>query len=377
MAWLFLGLIALPFAAAAYAGFQWLWPRLLEPVPERIAPEEAPPRRRRVGWRLSSRQNTVARGAAAAAVLTVIALAVNRWPSVVKPGAASVAPAAEVQLPPPIPLKVQTRFGSDGAGQGQPHDPRDIAVDPAGNVYVADTGNKRIVKFKPDGSFAAEWSTSRKGALAEPSALALAKDGLIVDDSESAQLHKYDFNGEPQPTFEHDLGLSHPRGLAVGPDGIIYVGDTANDRIMKVGPDGTPLGAFDTKGAKLEQPTGIAVDQQGSVYSIEPAASRIQQFAADGTLQAHLFLPPAVTVFPPRGLILLGGQLAVSLPDQNELLTYKPSGEPQTTFVPQPDPAAPNPLRPLGLASTPDQALVWVVWNTSSTVTELAWPLPG
>jgi len=201
-------------------------------------------------------------------------------------------------------------------------------------------------------------------------AVAVDKEGIVVDDSEPGHLHKFDFAGKPVPGFERDLGLSHSRGIAAGPDGVIYAGDTANNRILKVAPDGAPLGAFDTKGTKLEQPTGVAVDEQGSIYSIEPAASRIQKFAPDGALQAHLYLPTAVTVFPPRAIWIPGRGLTVTLPDQNELLTYGPAGVPQATFAPE----APAPLRPLGLALAPDGQSVWVVWNNSATVTLLLWP---
>jgi len=198
----------------------------------------------------------------------------------------------------------------------------------------------------------------------------VAKDGIIVDDSEAAQLHKYDFDGKPVAGFEHDIGLSHPRGITVRPEGTIYVGDTANNRIFKVGPDGAPLGAFDTKGTKLEQPTGVAVDEQGSVYTIEPAASRIQKFAPDGALQAHLFLPVSVTVYPPRAVWMPGRGLAASLPDEHQIVTYNADGVPQATFIPE-GPAA---QKPMGLAVAPDRKSVWVVWNTGGTVTQLLWP---
>ncbi|HLQ34989.1 MAG TPA: NHL repeat-containing protein, partial [Chloroflexota bacterium] len=343
---------------------------LLELVPAALPGEAGTPATPRRGWRLSPAQQRYARGAAAVVVLGLVAVGVSRWPSAAPGGSSSVPKAVEVQLPPLIALKVQARFGSEGGGQGQLHDPRDVAVDPAGNIYVADTGNKRISKFKPDGSLAAGWSESAKGALVEPSSVAVALDGLIVDDSEAAQLHKYDFDGKPVPGFEHDLALSHPRGIAVAPNGTIYVGDTANNRILRVASEGAPLGAFDTKGVKLEQPTGVAVDEQGSIYSIEPAASRIQKFAADGTLQAHLYLPQAVTVYPPRGIWIPGRGLTVSLPEQNELLTYSDTGVPQATFAPE-GPAA---LRPLGLALAPDRRSVWVVWGATAGLTQLLWP---
>lgn len=367
-----LGVLALPLGAVLFVLAQVLGPRLLEPVPEMGARPAAPRRSgRRLG--LGPRQTGVLRAGGAVAVLALIAFGVSRWPSASGGGQSqsrSVAPAVEIQLPPPISLRTQVRAGADGTGEGQVHDPRDVAVDPAGNLYVADTGNKRVVKFKADGTFVTAWSTPAQGVVAEPSSIAVAKDGVILDDSEAGQLHKYDFDGKPIAGFEHDLAISHPRGIAVGPDGTIYVGDTANNRILKVGQDGAPRGDFDTKGAKLEQPTGVAVDDQGAVYSLEPAASRIQKFAADGTLQAHMYLPSAVTVYPPRAVWLPGKGLVVSLPDQNELLTYSPEGVPSATFAPE----APVPLRPLGIAAAPDRQSVWVLWNTSATLTQLLWP---
>jgi hypothetical protein len=315
--------------------------------------------------RLGRRQMAGVRAGAAVLVLALVAFGVSRWPQQAS-GPQAVPAAAEVQLPAPLPLKVETRLGAEGTGPAQLHDPRDIAVDPAGNVYVADTGNKRVLKFKPDGSPAGDWS----GPFAEPSSLAVVKDGLIVDDSETGHLLKFDLDGKLVGGFERELGLSHPRGIAAGPDGVIYAADTANNRILKVGLDGAPLGAFDTKGTKLEQPTGVAIDQQGSLYSVEPAASRIQKFAPDGALQAHLYLPSGVTVFPPRGIWIPGRGLTVSLPDRNELLTYGPAGIPEATFAPE----APAPLRPLGLALAPGGQSVWVVWNSTAAATLLLWP---
>jgi sugar lactone lactonase YvrE len=381
MGWLALGLIALPFAAAAYLAFERLAPRLLQPVPEPSVEGEyrgsgaaAQPRSRR--WPSASpRQLTALRVAAAVAALLVLVALLNR------PGANLAVPAAAPErsvpglpLPAPAPLSVQVRFGGDGPGAGQLHDPRDIAVDAAGNVYVADTGHRRVLKFRPDGSGAGLLTSSAEGAFAEPSSVAVTRDGLIVDDSDRAQLHKFDFSGQPIGSFDHDLGLAHPRGITVAPDGTIYVGDTANSRILKVAPDGSSLGAFNTKGAKLEQPTGVAIDEQGSVYSVEPAASRIQKFTADGTLQASFYLPPSVTVYPPRAAWIPGRGLVVSLPEQSELLEYGPAGTLQATFVPQPEATAPAPRRALGLAPAPDGASVWVVWNMSSDVTQLVWP---
>jgi tripartite motif-containing protein 71 len=47
-------------------------------------------------------------------------------------------------------MQLLTTWGSEGSGDGQFGEPGGIAVDGAGNVYVADTGNNRVQKFKQD-----------------------------------------------------------------------------------------------------------------------------------------------------------------------------------------------------------------------------------
>ena len=49
-------------------------------------------------------------------------------------------------------------WGSQGSGDGQFLSPTGIAVDDAGNMYVADAQNKRIQKFSASGAFVAKWT---------------------------------------------------------------------------------------------------------------------------------------------------------------------------------------------------------------------------
>ena len=52
-------------------------------------------------------------------------------------------------------------FGSPGAGDGQFNFPRRLAVDGAGNVFIADRNNNRIQKFTNDGTFVTTWGAER------------------------------------------------------------------------------------------------------------------------------------------------------------------------------------------------------------------------
>ena len=95
-------------------------------------------------------------------------------------------------------------IGSSGKTEGQLGAPNGIAVDRAGNIYVADAGKHHVQKLAPDGKFVAEWKGPERG-----------------------------FYG--------------PRRVAVGPDGSVYVVDQGHCRIAKFSPDGLALTSWESR----------------------------------------------------------------------------------------------------------------------------------
>jgi DNA-binding beta-propeller fold protein YncE len=167
-------------------------------------------------------------------------------------------------------------FGAKGSADGQFAEisegsvgtgPGGLAVDKTGNIYVADTWNHRIQKFDSEGHFLKTWGSFI--SLADP-ALANAPD--------------------------KDSRFYGPRGVAIGPDGNVYVTDTGNKRVLIFSPDGAfvskidsgmsptrvaPAYAFNQPG-ELNEPIGIAVDAQGNVYVADTGNRRIQKFDPSG-----------------------------------------------------------------------------------------------
>jgi DNA-binding beta-propeller fold protein YncE len=85
--------------------------------------------------------------------------------------------------------------------------------------------------------------------------------------------------------------FSNPRGIAIGPDGTIYITDTDNHRIQHLSQDGEVLnvwGSFgdvttsDAPGGTFNQPWGIEIAEDGAVYVADTWNHRIQKFTADG-----------------------------------------------------------------------------------------------
>ena len=135
---------------------------------------------------------------------------------------------------------------ADGTGSAARFDyPTGVAVDSAGNVYVADDGNDTIRKITPAGVV-----TTLAGM--------------------AGQVGSADGTGSA-------ARFAYPEGVAVDSAGNVYVADTGNDTIRKITPAGvvttlagTPgqAGSADVTGsaARFDDPTGVAVDSAGNVY---------------------------------------------------------------------------------------------------------------
>ena len=160
-------------------------------------------------------------------------------------------------------------FAGDGgpAAQAELALPQDVAVALDGSVYIADAGNNRVRRVAPDGTI----TTVAGGGS--------PRDGL-GDGGSAVQ-----------------AALSFPSGVAVGPDGSIYVADTGNDRIRRIGLDGiiqTVAGGGDPSDdlgddgpaveAKLDGPKDIAVSPDGTLYIADAGHYRVRMVGRDGII---------------------------------------------------------------------------------------------
>ena len=145
-----------------------------------------------------------------------------------------------------------------------------VAVGADETVYIADTGNHRIrvVRNQPDSSGAPVWVVST-----------LAGDGQAgyVDGPGSS------------------ARFTNPQGIAVDASGVVYVADTANNRIRRIAPDGgvTTLAGDGQAGlqngtgtgARFNAPQGVAVDNQGNVYVADTGNSAVRVINSSGEVQ--------------------------------------------------------------------------------------------
>jgi uncharacterized protein (TIGR03663 family) len=169
--------------------------------------------------------------------------------------------------------------------------PRDVAVDGDGNVYVTDTGNKRIQKFDADGNFLGQWggAGAAPGQFSEPVGIAVSHvtGDIYVADTWNRRIQRFDASFNPVAQWfvqgwDSESVVNKPY-LALDADDNVYVTDPENYRMLQFNIEGdllTVWGDFGTSDAQLNLPTGIAVDAEGRVWVADSENDRVLRFPA-------------------------------------------------------------------------------------------------
>jgi sugar lactone lactonase YvrE len=211
---------------------------------------------------------------------------------------------------------VQGYKNGEGLSEAQFYEPRGVAVDAQGNVYVADYGNHRIRKVTPAGVVSTLAGTGvpgyKNGASREAQFHSLrgvavdAQGNVYVADSFNHRIRKITsaglvstLAGTGVPGYKNGNGLREaqfqlPRDVAVDARGNVYVGDTFNHRIRKITPAGVVSALAGTgvqgnkngegRGAEFYQPRGVAVDARGNVYVADSFNQSIRKITPAGVV---------------------------------------------------------------------------------------------
>lgn len=232
--------------------------------------------------------------------------------------------------------------GGKGTGKGQFDNPRGLTVDINGNIFVADTGNSRIEKFFPNGTYIESIGTKDGyGQLGQPNGLAIDRVGNIyVADVATHSVRKLTPDGTLIAQWAP--ALYGPRRIAIGPDDSIYVVDQGHNRIVKLDLDGKVLTTWGNSGSgdgEFGDPTSVAVDPtSGKIYVADPINSRIQVFDSAGNFlmkwSVHEWGQPHG--FEDLAIDAKAGHLYASSANINTVLIFDLQGNRLGTLVPTP-----------------------------------------
>ena len=214
-------------------------------------------------------------------------------------------------------------FSGDGgaATSAQLSNPQDVALDAAGNLYIADVSNGRIRKVDSAGvistvagsgtsGFGGDGGAATAAQLNAPRGVALDGAGnLYIVDNNNNRIRKVDSSGDISTVagdgtsgFGGDGGaatsaqLSNPRGVALDAAGNLYIADVNNSRIRKVNSagnistvagDGTAGFSGDggaATSARLRDPEGVALDGAGNLYIADRSNRRIRKVDSAGVI---------------------------------------------------------------------------------------------
>ena len=262
-------------------------------------------------------------------------------------------------------------FSGDGgsATSASLSPPTGVAVDSAGNLYIADCGNNRIRKVTPSGmistvagngsaGFSGDGGSATSARLYLSSSITLsALNGLAVDSADNLYISD-SFNnrirkvtpggvistvaGNGSDGFGGDGGLasaaslSLPFAVAVDRTGNLYIADSGNSRIRKVTPGGVIStvagsgieGYSDDGGlatsAALYLPLGIALDGAGNLYISDSLTNRVRKVTPGGVIST---VPVSGYFSGPSGLAVdSGGNLYIACPEFNVIHRVAPNG---------------------------------------------------
>jgi sugar lactone lactonase YvrE len=215
---------------------------------------------------------------------------------------------------------------ADGAGAAASFNtPSALALDAAGNLYVADTGNNRVRKVTPEGAVSTVAGEGSAG-----------------------------FRDGPAAQAQFDA----PVGVAVDAEGNVYVADTYNDRVRLITKDGhvRTLAGAGRPGladggageALFDTPCALAVNDAGEVYVADTGNNRLRKITKDGQVfTLNLFDPDAAAQTNTQ-----------SAPDNGGANAQTPNGGADAQASPtatQANPPVPFELsKPAGLALTRD-----------------------
>ncbi len=192
-------------------------------------------------------------------------------------------------------------FGKGGNGVGEFHFGAGGGNDaPAGGglavggnlLFVSDSFNDRIQRFNLDGSGGAE--IVAPGTLAYPRGLTVNGQRLLVADDKHHRIAVFDHGGRFLKAFGSGPGaapgqFNFPFGVAVDPNGRVFVADDLNHRVVRFGPKSAypykaRWGSYGTRPGELAYPRAIAVDGAGTLYVTNTGNDRIDVFDRSGGL---------------------------------------------------------------------------------------------
>ena len=219
--------------------------------------------------------------------------------------------------------KVAGKWGGTGTGAGKFTGAKGLAVDKAGNVYVADTDNHRVQMFSATGAFRKQWNLGE--GLTVP-------DVAVGPGGEVWATTQVDTRIVKLGSGEEITAPGSADGVAVDADGNVYVSTSSDDTNAVVRYDKAASFAEAKRWGGLQWPGDVEVSSDGTVYVADTRGSppSVKRFEASGKLLKSIKLQMSATAGA-------GAQFGIGVdpdcnlwvtnPEKRNVMKYSPSGK--------------------------------------------------
>jgi DNA-binding beta-propeller fold protein YncE len=197
-------------------------------------------------------------------------------------------------------------------------DPVGICADSGGTLYVLDGELGRFFTFDPDGRMIRSWGNGALRGMKAAGIRVVCSEKGVLSIAAGPSLLRFERGGKllskveiPSPSGSNFV----PSGIAVDPQGCVYISDKANSCVYKFDADGKSAGRIGTKGrgaGELIAPTGIAVDPEGNIAIGDEATGLVQKFDPSGTYLRWSVGGISDAANPPAGKFDKIGSVAIS-----------------------------------------------------------------
>ncbi len=214
-------------------------------------------------------------------------------------GRGVVAEEPEAKMKAHVALRHVADYGHKGSGVGEFLEPRDLALDPSGNVLVVDTGNHRVVKLNNKGAYLTEvggfgWND---GQFNEPVGIS-AGTGLeiYVADGQNQRVAVYSQHMKlialvGGRDVEGALAMGRLGDIVSTREGEIYVTDQDLDQVMQISTfsrSDRSFGGYGYGSGELRAPSALDVDEEGRVYVCDTENDRVVVFDRFGNYDREI-----------------------------------------------------------------------------------------
>jgi YYY domain-containing protein len=249
-------------------------------------------------------------------------------------------------------------------------EPRGVAVDGRGRLWVADFGNSRLRIFDALGGSLGGWGGRGSGTfgLREPSGVAVRDDVVYVADTWNGRVQSFTIEGKWKAAARDLFG---PRGITVAPDGTVWVTDTGNKRLVAFDSELKQLrtlGRLGTGPGEFSDPVGIAAGRDGSLYVADAGNQRIQVLDKNGRFVRQIPMADWKMGVEPHLDVDDDGTLYVSNPPRNVLLQLDSSGAVKKTYTR--DDAGQELSKPTGVAIDRKNRLLYLINSGNNKVSK-------